>query len=79
MDDVSCTGNEDSLDQCSYTSVSNCVHAEDVIVACSGTSNYTTRGNFRFANPKNITKNGELIGAWGRAEFFNGTKLATIT
>jgi hypothetical protein len=26
MDDVSCTGNEDNLSQCSYKSVSNCSH-----------------------------------------------------
>jgi hypothetical protein len=73
MDDVSCTGNEDSLNQCSYKSVSNCYHGEDVIVTCSGASNFTTRGNYRLANPKNETHyNG--TGVWGRVEVFNGTK-----
>jgi hypothetical protein len=73
MDDVSCTGN--SLNQCSYRSVSNCGHREDVYVTCSGASNFTTRGNYRLANPKNETNNyGTLLEVWGRVEVFNGTK-----
>ena len=75
MDDVSCTGNEDSLNQCSYKSVSNCYHGEDVIVTCSEYSNFTTRDGYRLANPKNVTySNGTLFGVWGRVEYFNGTK-----
>ena len=55
MDDVSCTGNEDNLSQCSYRSVANCAHYEDVYVTCSGSSNHTTNGNYRLATPKNMT------------------------
>ena len=75
MDDVSCTGNEDNLSQCSYRSVANCAHYEDVYVTCSGSSNHTTNGNYRLATPKNMTfSNGTFYGVWGRAEVFNGTK-----
>ena len=55
MDDVSCSGNENSLDQCSYKSVSNCGHNEDVIITCSSAYNHTTSGDYRLANPKNMT------------------------
>ena len=55
MDDVSCSGNEINIAQCSYRSISNCGHSEDVVVTCSGSNNYTTNGNYRLANPKNIT------------------------
>jgi len=34
MDDVSCTGSETSLFECSYSSDNNCSHGEDVGVAC---------------------------------------------
>ena len=75
MDDVSCSGNENSLDQCSYRSVSNCGHNEDVIITCSSAYNHTTSGNYRLANPKNMTNStGAYKGVWGRAEHFNGTK-----
>ena len=79
MDDVSCSGDEESLDECSYKSVSNCGHGEDVIVTCSGIFNHTTHGNYRLATPKNITySNGSFMGVWGRAEVFNGTKWIQI-
>jgi hypothetical protein len=55
MDDVSCSGNETNLSNCSYRSISNCYHHEDVVVTCSGTYNHTTSGNYRLANPKNLT------------------------
>ena len=79
MDDVSCSGDEESLEECSYKSVSNCGHGEDVIVTCSGIFNHTTHGNYRLATPKNITySNGSFMGVWGRAEVFNGTKWIQI-
>jgi len=34
MDDVSCTGAEDDLTQCSFLTTSNCGHTEDVGVVC---------------------------------------------
>ena len=71
MDDVSCSGNETNLSNCSYRSISNCRHYEDVIVTCSGAYNHTTNGNYRLANPKNVTySNGTFKGVWGRAEVF---------
>ena len=36
MDDVTCSGNETNLAECSFRSVSNCGHNEDVVVTCSG-------------------------------------------
>jgi hypothetical protein len=74
MDDVSCSGSEDSLNQCSYRNISNCAHSEDVVVTCSGASNHTVSGNYRLANPKNMTySSGAFQGVWGRAEIFNGS------
>ena len=52
--------------------VNKCSHSQDVVVTCSGSSNYTTSGNYRLANPKNITsRSGALLGVWGRIEYFN--------
>nr|XP_022292890.1 thrombospondin-2-like [Crassostrea virginica]XP_022294792.1 thrombospondin-2-like [Crassostrea virginica] len=34
MDDVRCSGNEESLFHCNYTSYHNCYHSEDVGVTC---------------------------------------------
>ena len=34
LDDVTCTGNEDNILNCSYDSVSNCDHSEDAGVVC---------------------------------------------
>ena len=34
LDDVTCTGNEDNILNCSYDSVSNCDHSEDAGVIC---------------------------------------------
>ena len=74
MDDVSCSGNENSLDLCSYKSISNCNHYEDVIVTCSSPTNFTTNVDYRMANPRNITNSsGYILGIWGRAEYFNDT------
>ena len=51
--------------------MNNCTHSQDVVVTCSGISNYTTSGNYRLANPKNITsRTGALLGVWGRLEYF---------
>ncbi len=36
MDDVTCTGQEESLATCRYTIQHNCDHSEDVAVSCSG-------------------------------------------
>ena len=34
LDDITCTGNEDNILDCSYDSVSNCDHSEDAGVIC---------------------------------------------
>jgi len=74
MDDVSCSGNENSFYQCSYKSKSNCNHNEDVIVTCSTHTNFTSNVDYRMANPRNITNSsGYILGIWGRAEYFNYT------
>ena len=35
MDDVSCTGDEDRLVDCSHATIDNCVHSEDASVECN--------------------------------------------
>lgn len=35
MDDVACTGSESSITSCTYTSMHNCAHGEDVGVTCT--------------------------------------------
>ena len=34
LDDVACTGNENSILDCQYNSIDNCVHSEDAGVIC---------------------------------------------
>ena len=73
MDDVSCSGEETSLDQCKFSPKSNCGHFEDVVVTCLGLNNLTVKEDYRLANPKNITfPNGTYKGVWGRAEVYYG-------
>ena len=71
MDDISCSGNEKYLGYCKFNNVSNCYHSEDVVVTCSSIQNLTMKWNFRLANPRNITINGNWNGVWGRAEEFD--------
>ena len=35
LDDVICTGNEDYLNECSYSTNHNCDHSEDVGIVCT--------------------------------------------
>ena len=52
--------------------VKKCNHSQDVVVTCSRAHNYTTNGDYRLANPKNITqKSGAQQGVWGRLEYFS--------
>ncbi len=34
LDDLACTGNEDSLFDCQHSTIHNCVHSEDIGVVC---------------------------------------------
>ena len=46
LDDVTCTGNEENILNCSYDSVSNCDHSEDAGVVCGAVCR---SGNVRLA------------------------------
>ena len=78
MNNVNCSGNETSLDQCQYNTKSNCNHSEDVIVTCSYEANFTQdfiyrngqKLGWRLANPMNMTLNGSFAGVAGRAEYY---------
>ena len=41
LDDVNCDMSKDTILQCDYTEIDNCVHSEDAGVTCPGMFNYT--------------------------------------
>ena len=47
MDDVSCTGSESYLTNCSHTTNHNCVHYEDAGVRCSHSKDCTSSRKYR--------------------------------
>lgn len=55
MDNISCNRTEDDFSKCAHSTVSSNSHSQDLIVTCTGLTNHTVSGNYRLANPKNIT------------------------
>lgn len=86
MDDVSCTGNEADLTQCSYTASHNCGHTEDVGVVCEGAPllapTNITNGSFSLIidpnHPIQYAPDNSIASVQGRVEVCNGNGCGTI-
>ncbi|XP_063962816.1 deleted in malignant brain tumors 1 protein-like isoform X2 [Lytechinus pictus] len=66
MDDVGCSGDEQSLSSCSYTSSHNCAHSEDAGVVCGGSGT----GNIRLVGGSSSNE--------GRVELFVNNQWGTV-
>ncbi len=50
MDDISCTGNETTIQECTFISIHNCGHWEDISISCPPPTNLTDGRTIRLAN-----------------------------
>ncbi|KAL2101477.1 hypothetical protein ACEWY4_003238 [Coilia grayii] len=75
MDDVSCSGAEAFLSECSHTGYSNCDHDEDAGVVCSGASQSSnissvdpsSHSNYSCINPPNSTVRTPIDSSFGNS------------
>ena len=78
LDDVQCTGTESRLFDCTYTTIDNCVHAEDAGVRCQGCVN----GDIRLIGGSSTSEGRVEIcqtSVWGTVcDDFWGTPDATV-